>query len=108
MIKDKLRTGKVRPIALGLSPGLALILFSSLHRLRLDNDDYTTSLLLLIELPLVVLMLILIAAQPLRGIYFIIKRRWRKLAFACLWLLFYLTCLIIAQIIDAPTLVYMT
>jgi hypothetical protein len=108
MTVDELRIGKVRMVTLALSPGLALIVFSFLHRLQLNSDGYTTSILILFEMGLALLMLILIVVQPLRGLYFLIRQRWRNLAFAFLWMIFYLVCLIIAQIIDAPTLVYMT
>lgn len=91
--------------------GVALVCASAVHRAQLDTahtQSYTTSPWVAIEMILLITVLALLILQAIRAVYLIVKRRWRALGLLVIDGILGVVCMVLAMLIDAPTLVYMT
>ena len=103
--------GKLRGwILVHASAVLAVVLVACafLHRRALGTPDYRTSSLVAVELVLLVLLALILLAQPVLAVVYVARQRWRGL-----WIVGISTAIcgaawIAAMILDAPTLLFAT
>jgi hypothetical protein len=90
----------------GLMLGMA-----TLHRLQLhiaNPEAYMSNPITVGEVVLLPIILVLLAAYCLQGLYLLYKKQWRELGVVAVNVAIGVACLCWAMYIDSPTLVYRT
>jgi hypothetical protein len=90
------------------SVGLLLLASSTVHRLGLGTPGYARSPLVSIELALMVLLFLILLAQPALAIVHLVRRRPRGLIVVAVATGISLVALMAAMIIDGATLLHAT
>ena len=91
-----------------LALSVMLIAAATMHRIRLNTDDYSRSPLVAVEMFLMMVIALFVLVQALILLWSWWQRRWHVVRACGINSIIGIGALISAMLIDAPTLMYMT